>query len=39
MLFGTLDHIIIPWIMFNRSYDFSGIGTEVADLFINAIKV
>ena len=37
-LFGTVDHIVIPWIMFNRDYDFMKIGKEVADLFINAIK-
>ncbi len=38
LLFGTVDHIIIPWIMFERDYDFKHIGTVVADLFINAIK-
>ncbi|MBU3917270.1 TetR/AcrR family transcriptional regulator, partial [bacterium] len=38
LLFGTVDHVIIPWIMFERDYDFKSIGTAVADLFINAIK-
>ncbi len=39
LLFGTIDHIIIPWIIFNRAYDMSTIGDEVSHLFINAIKV
>ncbi len=39
LLFGTIDHIIIPWIIFDRNYDFQKIGNEVARLFINAIRV
>lgn len=38
LLFGTLDHIMIPWIMFNRQYDLRAVGAEVADLFVNAIR-
>lgn len=39
LFFGTLDHILIPWIMFNRNYDLPKIGKEVADLFVNAIRI
>ena len=38
LLFGTLDHIMIPWIIFDRQYDFNALGAEVSDLFINAIR-
>ena len=38
LLFGTLDHILIPWIIFDRDYDLHALGSEVADLFINAIR-
>lgn len=38
MLFGTVDHIMIPWIMFHRNYNLEQIGEEVSMLFINAIK-
>jgi TetR/AcrR family fatty acid metabolism transcriptional regulator len=38
LLFGTVDHILIPWIIFNRNYDLKGVGEEVAELFINAVK-
>ncbi|MGB9499397.1 MAG: TetR/AcrR family transcriptional regulator [Dissulfuribacterales bacterium] len=38
LLFGTLDHIMIPWIIFNRHYDLREVGSEVSDLFINAIR-
>jgi len=37
-LFGTIDHIIIPWIIFNREYDLMQIGREVGNMFLNAIK-
>jgi len=39
LLFGTIDHITIPWIMFNRNYDLLKVGDEVSRLFINAIRV
>lgn len=39
LLFGTIDHIIIPWIMFNRDYDLPALGEEVSRLFINAVRV
>ena len=39
LLFGTLDHILIPWIIFNRRYDLKAVGVEVSNLFINAIKI
>lgn len=38
LLFGTIDHITIPWIMFNREYDLLKLGEEVSRLFINAIR-
>lgn len=37
-LFGTIDHILIPWIIFNRDYDLIKMGEEFSILFINAIK-
>ncbi|MBW2368533.1 MAG: TetR/AcrR family transcriptional regulator [Deltaproteobacteria bacterium] len=39
LLFGTLDHIMIPWIIFDRRYDWKALGAEVSDLFVNAIRV
>ncbi len=39
LLFGTIDHVLIPWIIFNRNYDLMKTGEEVSDLFINAIKI
>jgi len=39
LLFGTIDHIIIPWIMFNRDYSLPALGEEFTRLFINAIRV
>lgn len=39
LLFGTLDHIMIPMIIFNREYDLKKIGKEVSGIFINMIKV
>jgi TetR/AcrR family fatty acid metabolism transcriptional regulator len=38
LLFGTIDHIIIPWIMFNRNYNLLSLGDEFAELFLNAIR-
>lgn len=38
LLFGTIDHITIPWIMFNRDYDLPVLGEEVSRLFIRAIR-
>ncbi|MBS3758870.1 MAG: TetR/AcrR family transcriptional regulator [Desulfobacterales bacterium] len=38
LLFGTIDHITIPWIMFNRDYDLLKVGEAVSRLFINAIR-
>jgi len=38
LLFGTLDHIMIPWIMFSRGYDMRSLGVEVSDLFVNALR-
>ncbi|MDY6789910.1 MAG: TetR/AcrR family transcriptional regulator [Thermodesulfobacteriota bacterium] len=37
-LFGTIDHILIPRIIFNRNYDLIKMGEEFSVLFINAIK-
>ena len=39
LLFGTIDHIIIPWIMFNRDYSLLALGEEFTRLFLNAIRV
>ncbi len=39
LLFGTLDHIMIPWIIFSRGYDLKTVGGEVADLFVNAMRM
>ena len=38
LLFGTLDHIMIPWIIFNRGYDMRSLGVEVSELFVNALR-
>ncbi len=38
LLYGTLDHIMIPWIIFNRGYDLRAVGEEVAELFVNGIR-
>jgi len=38
LLFGTIDHIIIPWVMFKRKYDLLRVGEDVSRLFINAIR-
>ena len=38
LVFGTIDHIIIPWVMFKRNYDLLQIGEETSRLFINAIR-
>lgn len=38
LLFGTLEHILIPWIIFKRHYDLKAVGAEVSMLFVNAIK-
>jgi len=37
LVFGTIDHIIIPWVMFNRKYDLLSLGEDATRLFINAI--
>jgi TetR/AcrR family fatty acid metabolism transcriptional regulator len=39
MVFGTIDHIIIPWVIFNRKYSLMEVGGEASKLLINAIKV
>ena len=38
LLFGSIDHIMIPWIIFDRKYDLIKVGDEVSNLYINAIK-
>lgn len=37
-LFGTLDHIMIPMIIFDRKYDLKELGKQVSELFINVIR-
>ncbi len=29
LLFGTIDHVMIPWIIFNRQYDLLKIGAPL----------
>ncbi|MCG8564382.1 MAG: TetR/AcrR family transcriptional regulator [Desulfobacterales bacterium] len=38
LLFGTLDHIMIPMIIFKRKYKLSTLGSQVSDFFINMIS-
>lgn len=38
LLFGTIDHVLIPWIIFKREYDLIKTGEAVADLYINALR-
>ena len=38
LLFGSIDHVMIPWIIFNRNYDLVEVGNEVSRLFISAIS-
>ncbi len=39
LLFGTIDHTLIPWIIFKREYDLMEIGQEVSRLVINSLKM
>ena len=36
-LFGSLDHIMIPMIIFKRQYDLKAMGDEISQLFIHMI--
>jgi len=38
LLFGSIDHVMIPWIIFNRNYDLVEVGNEISRLFIGAIS-
>lgn len=38
LLFGTLEHIMIPMIIFNRPYDLKELGDEFSRLLIDSIK-
>lgn len=38
LVYGTIDHIIIPWVIFNRPYELMPVGEEACDLFISALK-
>ncbi|MEE4601772.1 MAG: TetR/AcrR family transcriptional regulator [Desulfobacteraceae bacterium] len=38
LLFGSIDHILIPWIIFKRNYDLIKVRNEIASLFIDALK-
>ncbi|MFP4475271.1 MAG: TetR/AcrR family transcriptional regulator [Desulfatibacillaceae bacterium] len=38
LVFGTMDHILIPWIMFDRKYDLEEAGKEFSTLVLNAIS-
>jgi len=39
MIFGTLDHIVLPWIIFKRRTGLTEKNEELCDLFLNAIVV
>ena len=36
-ILGTIDHIIIPWVIFNRQYSLTEVGEEISELLVNAI--
>ena len=38
LVFGTIDHIIIPWVIFKRKYNLFQMGEKASRLFINAIR-
>ena len=38
LVFGTIDHIIIPWVIFKRKYNLLQMGEEASKLFLNAIR-
>ncbi len=38
MVFGTLDHLTLPWIIFKRETDLVGENDALCDLFLSAIK-
>jgi TetR/AcrR family fatty acid metabolism transcriptional regulator len=37
MVFGTLDHVTLPWIIFKRQSNLLDKADELCDLFLNAI--
>lgn len=37
MIFGTLDHLTLPWIIFKRQSNFVDKIEELSSLFLNAI--
>jgi len=37
-ILGTIDHIIIPWIVFERSYDLRNVAEEASNLFLKSIR-
>ena len=38
LLFGSIDHVMVPWIIFNRNYNLIDIGNEISKFFIDAIS-
>lgn len=38
MIFGTLDHITLPWIIFKRQSNLIDKNDELCDLFLNSIR-
>ncbi len=38
LMFGTIDHIIIPWVIFKRKYSLLEVGEEASKLFVDAIR-
>lgn len=39
LIFGTIDHITIPWVIFKRKYDLLQVGEEASELLTKAITV
>lgn len=38
LVFGTIDHIIIPWVIFKRKYNLLQLGEEASKLLLNSIR-
>lgn len=38
LIFGSIDHVIIPWVIFNRNYDLIKVGKEISRIFVDAIR-
>lgn len=38
IVYGTIDHVIIPWVIFSRRYNLMALGEEAGNLIISAIQ-